>query len=49
MIDDGFYITAKDGTGGNIKLKEQVILTYNINYNKASWKDKIIFGIHSYI
>lgn len=46
MIDDGFYITAKDGTGGNIKLKEQVILTYNINYNKASWKDKIIFGVH---
>ena len=43
------YVEARDGTRVLIGLKEKVKLTYHVNYEKAQWKDKIIFGIHSYI
>ena len=48
IVGDGFVET-KDGTRVPIVLKEKVKLTYHVNYEKAQWKDKIIFGIHSYI
>jgi len=41
------YVEAKDGTRVHVKVKENVKLTYHVNYEKAQWKDKIIFGIHS--
>jgi exoribonuclease R len=41
------YVEAKDGTRVPISLKQNVKLTYHVNYEKAQWKDKIIFGIHS--
>ena len=41
------YVEAKDGTRVLIGLKENVKLSYSINYEKAQWKDKIVFGIHS--
>ena len=43
------YVETKDGTRVPIVLKEKVKLTYHVNYEKAQWKDKIIFGIHSYM
>lgn len=43
------YVEAKDGTRVLIGLKEKVKLSYHVNYDRAQWKDKIIFGIHSYI
>jgi exoribonuclease R len=42
------YVEAKDGTRVSIALKKNVRLSYHVNYEKAQWKDKIIFGIHSY-
>lgn len=48
IVGDDF-VEAKDGTRVSIGLKENVKLTYHVNYEKAQWKDKIIFGIHSYI
>jgi exoribonuclease R len=44
---DGIFIEAKDGTTERIELKKYVRLSYYINYDKVSWKDKIIFRIHS--
>ena len=41
------YVEAKDGKRVLIGLKENVKLSYSINYEKAQWKDKIVFGIHS--
>jgi hypothetical protein len=41
------YVEAKDGTRVPVVLKEKVKLTYHVNYEKAQWKDKIIFGIHN--
>ena len=43
------YVEAKDGTRVQIGLKKNVKLTYHVNYEKAIWKDKIIFGIHAHI
>jgi exoribonuclease II len=43
----GKYVEAKDGATERIELKKYVTLTYYINYDKVSWKDKIIFRIHS--
>lgn len=43
----GKYVEAKDGTIERIELKKPVKLSYYINYDKASWKDKIIFRINS--
>lgn len=45
LVGDG-YVEAKDGTRVPINLKQNVKLTYHVNYEKAQWKDKIIFGIH---
>ena len=47
-INEG-CVETKDGTRVPIVLKEKVKLTYHVNYEKAQWRDKIIFGIHSYI
>jgi hypothetical protein len=41
------YVEAKDGTRVSIALKENVRLSYHVNYERAQWKDKIIFGIHN--
>jgi exoribonuclease R len=41
------YVEAKDGCRVSIAIKENVKLTYHVNYEKARWKDKISFGIHS--
>ena len=46
LVCDG-YVEAKDGTRISVKLKEKVKLTYHVNYEKAQWKDKIIFGMHN--
>lgn len=41
------YIETKDGTRVPAAIKQTVKLTYHVNYEKARWKDKIIFEIHS--
>jgi exoribonuclease R len=41
------YLETKDGKRIPVILKENVKLSYHVNYEKAQWKDKIIFGIHS--
>lgn len=46
IVGDGF-VEAKDGTRVPVILKENVKLSYHVNYEKAQWKDKIIFGIHN--
>lgn len=43
------YVEAKDGSRVPVALKENVKLSYHVNYEKAQWKDKIIFGIHALI
>jgi exoribonuclease R len=48
IVGDGF-VESKDGTRVLIIIKEKIKLSYHVNYEKAQWKDKIIFGIHSYI
>ena len=46
IVGDGF-VEAKDGTRVLITIKEKIKLSYHVNYEKAQWKDKIIFGIHT--
>lgn len=45
LVGDG-YVDTKDGSRVPVNVKETVKLTYHVNYEKAQWKDKIIFGIH---
>lgn len=48
IVNNG-YVESKDGTRVKVAIKEKVKLSYHINYEKAQWKDKIIFGIHPYM
>lgn len=40
-----YWLEKKDGQTFPIKLDQDVKLSYHINYEKARWKDKIIFNI----
>ena len=40
-----FWLEKKDGQTFPIKVKQEVRLSYHINYEKAQWKDKILFNV----
>jgi exoribonuclease R len=40
-----YWLEKKDGQTFPIKVNQEVKLSYHINYEKARWKDKIIFNI----
>jgi exoribonuclease R len=46
VVGEG-YVDTRDRTRVPVRVNENVKLTYHVNYEKAQWKDKIIFGIHS--
>jgi exoribonuclease R len=48
-MEEGFVAETKDGVQVKLSVKEKIRLTYHVNYEKACWKDKIIFGIHNYM
>jgi hypothetical protein len=48
-MEEGFVAETKDGVQVKVSVKEKIRLTYHVNYEKACWKDKIIFGIQDYI
>jgi len=48
-MEEGFMAETKDGVQVKLSVKEKIRLTYHVNYEKACWKDKIIFGIHNYM
>jgi hypothetical protein len=47
--EEGLVAQTKDGIQVKLSVKEKISLTYHVNYEKACWKDKIIFGIHDYM
>jgi hypothetical protein len=48
-MEEGFVAETRDGVQVKLSVKEKIRLTYHVNYEKACWKDKIIFGIHNYM
>jgi len=47
IVNDGcLYVESKTGNKIPVSVKEKIILTYNVNYDNARWKDKIVFGLH---
>jgi hypothetical protein len=44
--EQGYCVETKDGIQVPIQLKEKIVITYYVNYEKAQWKDKIIFEFH---
>ena len=48
-IEEEFVAETKDCVQVKLSVKEKIRLTYHVNYEKACWKDKIIFGIQDYI
>jgi len=43
---DKFWLEKKDGQTFPIDVKQEVKLSYHINYEKAQWKDKIVFNVN---
>jgi exoribonuclease R len=43
---DKFWLEKKDGQTFPIDVKQEVKVSYHINYEKAQWKDKIVFNVN---
>lgn len=43
---DKFWLEKKDGQTFPIDVKQEIKLSYHINYEKAQWKDKIVFNVN---
>jgi hypothetical protein len=43
---DRFWLEKKDGQTFPIDVKQEVKVSYHINYEKAQWKDKIVFNVN---